>query len=71
MATITKRKNADGTLSYRAQVRVKRDGKIVVSQAKTFSREKLAKDWAKRLELTLEQEGEIERHSRVAASHLA
>ena len=53
MATITKRKNADGTLSYRAQVRVKRDGKIVFSQAKTFSREKLAKDWAKRLELTL------------------
>lgn len=68
MATITKRKNADGTLSYRAQVRVKRDGKIVFSQAKTFSREKLASDWAKRLELALEQDGEIERRNRVAVS---
>jgi len=31
----------------------------------------LASGWAKRLELALGQEGEIERHSRVAASHLA
>lgn len=40
--------------------------KIVFSQAKTFSREKLASDWAKRLELALELEldGEIERRNR-------
>ena len=44
-------------MSYRAQVRVKRGGKIVFSQAKTFSREKLAKDWAKRLDGFLEFNG--------------
>ena len=38
MATVTKRRNADGALSYRLQVRVKRDGKITFSQAKAFSR---------------------------------
>ncbi|MCX7208694.1 MAG: site-specific integrase [Proteobacteria bacterium] len=61
MATITQRKAADGSLSYRAQVRVKRDGQIVHSEAKTFSKEKLAKDWAAKLEQVLKGDGAVER----------
>lgn len=60
MATITKRLGKDGAVSYRAQVRIKKDGRIVYSEARTFPREKLAKDWAARLELELKQPGAIE-----------
>ena len=62
MATITQRKAADGTLSYRAQVRIKRNGQIIHSEARTFPKEKLAKDWAAKLEQSLKGEGAVERH---------
>ncbi|MGL4603638.1 MAG: tyrosine-type recombinase/integrase [Iodobacter sp.] len=60
MATITQRTAADGALSYRAQVRVKRGGQIVHSETRTFAKEKLAKDWAAKLELALKGDGAIE-----------
>ncbi|QZA80279.1 integrase [Deefgea piscis] len=61
MATITKRTGRDGTLSFRAQVRVKRDGKVIYSEVKTFEKEKLAKDWAAKVEASLKADGAIDR----------
>lgn len=45
MTNILARKRADGTTSYTAQIRLKRNGKIIVSEAKTFSRMNLAEKW--------------------------
>jgi integrase len=53
MATITKLQRKKGAV-YRAQVRIKRDGKIIHSEAKTFSRKALADAWASKRELELE-----------------
>lgn len=61
MATITKQLKTNGELSYRAQVRVKRAGKIIFSEARSFPKEKLARDWATRLELDLKGHGAIEK----------
>ncbi|WP_225548172.1 tyrosine-type recombinase/integrase [Chromobacterium violaceum] len=61
MATITKRLNSKGELSYRAQVRVKKNGRTVFSEARTFPTQKLAKDWAARLEHKLKEPGEMDR----------
>lgn len=61
MATITKQLKTNGELSYRAQVRVKRAGKIIFSEARSFPKEKLARDWAARLELDLKGHGAIEK----------
>jgi integrase len=53
MATYTKLPRKKGT-SWRAQVRIRRDGVIVHSEAKTFSSKTLAKSWAERRERELE-----------------
>lgn len=54
MGTITQRKRSDGTLSYTAQIRLKEGGKVVHSEAQTFSRRALASEWLKRRESELE-----------------
>jgi len=54
MGTITARKRADGTTSYTAQIRIKRDGKVIHSEAQTFSRKVLAEEWKRRRESELE-----------------
>lgn len=54
MATITTRTKTDGTLSYRAMIRIKKKGKIVLQESKTFSKEAAAKRWAKKREVELE-----------------
>ncbi|KQO23460.1 site-specific integrase [Acidovorax sp. Leaf78] len=54
MGTITARKRADGTTSYTAQIRIKRDGKVIHSEAQTFSRRALADEWKRRRESELE-----------------
>ena len=46
MATIVARKRSDGTTAYTAQIRIKRGGVIVHSEAKTFMRRATAKAWA-------------------------
>lgn len=53
MATITKLQRQRGVV-YRAQIRIKRDGKIVHSEAKTFGRKALAEQWAAKRELELQ-----------------
>jgi integrase len=55
VGTITTRKRRDGTLSYTAQIRLKRDGKVVHSEAETFDRKALANEWLRRRETELDQ----------------
>ena len=55
MGTITARKRADGTTSYTAQIRIKKGGKVIHSEAQTFSRRALADEWKRRREAELEQ----------------
>lgn len=59
MATITVRTRADGTKSYRAAIRLKRKGKVVYRESRTFDRKALAKDWANRRELELQEPGAL------------
>ena len=46
MATIVARKRSDGTTAYTAQIRIKRGGSVIFSEAKTFARKATAKAWA-------------------------
>lgn len=45
MGTVTERKRKDGTLGFTAQIRIKRDGKIVHTEARTFDRKVTASAW--------------------------
>lgn len=51
MATITKYRKKNGELSYQATVRVKQGGKVIFSATRSFPKESLARDWAKRTEV--------------------
>ena len=46
MATIRTRQRKNGSLAYLSEVRVKRDGKIVHRESRTFDRQTQAKAWA-------------------------
>ena len=46
MATIKTRQRKDGSLAYLSEVRVKRDGRIVHRESRTFDRRTQAKAWA-------------------------
>ncbi|GAA3556330.1 hypothetical protein GCM10022265_03740 [Marinobacter xestospongiae] len=46
MPTITVRTRADGSKPYWAAVRIKRNGRLVYQESRTFDRKALAKDWA-------------------------
>ncbi len=61
MATYTERTNAKGETRIRAQIRIKAKGKIIHSEAKTFSTRKLAERWAVPREIELQKTGEMER----------
>lgn len=54
MGTITSRRRADGTTGYTAQIRLKRDGKAIHSEAETFGTRALAKEWLARREAALQ-----------------
>ena len=58
MASIIKRKRKDGSIAYRAEIRLKRGGVIIHAENKTFDRQALAKAWASKRELEL-QENEV------------
>lgn len=53
MATIRPRRRHDGTLAYQSEVRIKRDGRLVHRESRTFDRRRLATEWANRLEKQL------------------
>jgi integrase len=56
MASIISRKRADGTTAYRAQIRVKENGKVIYSEAETFNSRRDAKLWALNRESSLKTE---------------
>lgn len=60
MASILKRKRKDGTPSFMAQIVVKRDGKIVHREAKTFTNRREAVAWGKYREDELAEPGAVE-----------
>ncbi len=60
MATISKRRKKDGSFSYTAQIRITKRG-ADYTESRTFSREALASDWAKRREVELEHPGALEK----------
>lgn len=64
MATIRARKLADGTVSYTAQIRIKRDGVQVYQESQTFARKQAAQAWTRKLESELDEPGAIERAGR-------
>lgn len=61
MATITKRQKKDGSASYTAQIRIRREGKIVHSEAATWPSMKLAREWARQRETELSQPGALDK----------
>ena len=61
MATIQKRTRKDGTATYTATIRVKRDGKVILSLSETFERRPMAARWAKLKEEELSEPGGLER----------
>lgn len=64
MATIRARKLADGTVSYTAQIRIKRDGVQVYQESQTFARKQAAQAWARKRGAELDEPGAIERANR-------
>jgi integrase len=54
MGTITARRRSDGTTGYTAQIRLKREGKVVHTEAETFSAKALARTWMTRREAELQ-----------------
>lgn len=61
MGTITPRKRSDGTTGYTVQIRFKKAGKIIHTEAKTFDREQAAKIWMKKRETELAEPGALEK----------
>lgn len=64
MATIRARKKVDGTASYTAQIRIKKQGTVVYQENQTFARKQAAQAWVRRREAELYQPGAIERAKR-------
>lgn len=54
MGTIVSRRRSDGSTAYTAQIRLKRDGKLVHSEAETFDAKGLAREWMRRREAELQ-----------------
>ena len=59
MATIQKRKKANGKFSYTALNRIKKKGRIIHSESRTFECQSLAKDWTLRREVELQKAGAL------------
>lgn len=60
MGTVTARKRKDGSIGHTAQVRVKRGGKVVHTEAKTFDRAPAARAWLVKRERELAEPGALE-----------
>lgn len=59
MGSIVARRRKDGTMGYRVQIRIKRDGKVVHTETQTFDREQAAKAWEKKRETELAVPGAL------------
>ena len=60
MGNIVPRKRKDGTTGYTAVIRIKRGGRIVHRETKTFDREAAAKTWIKKREGALAAPGALD-----------
>lgn len=56
MASIIARKRGDGTTAYTAQIRLKRNGVVYHSEARTFLKKTTARDWAREREEQLKRD---------------
>lgn len=56
MGSILTRRRKNGSLGYTAIIRLKRDGKTVVSESATFDRRQLANEWMRRRAVELDQQ---------------
>lgn len=54
MGTVTKRQLKDGTIRYRAQVRIQKENYPIYKVSKTFSKKSLADEWIKKTEAEIE-----------------
>src|SRR5690554_267255 len=61
MANILERVNKDGSISYRADVRIRRGGKVVHRETQTWKSYKLALAWASKREVELSDSGVLDR----------
>jgi len=61
MGTITTRHRDDGSPAYRAQIRIKAKGKVVLRETQTFDRRQAATAWMARRETELRQPGALQR----------
>lgn len=59
MASITKIQNQNGT-SYRAHIRIKQNGHVVHSEAKSFPSRQIAKQWADAREFEIRERGLVD-----------
>lgn len=57
MATITLRPRADGSTAYKAQIRIRRKGKIIYQESETFDQRKLAERWARKRQAFIDDVG--------------
>jgi hypothetical protein len=63
MGTIIPRKRKDGSTGYHAQVTIKRRGKIVHRETRTFDRRQAASAWLEKRETELAKPGAVERQN--------
>lgn len=59
MGSITTRKAKDGSVRYRAVIRIRREGFPSYSESRTFSTKKLAETWLKKREVEIEENPNI------------
>lgn len=70
MASISKRERADGSVVYRCEIKIKKHGEVVHREAKTFKKQKLARDWGIRRETELQNQQVYKKKSRMPISSL-
>ncbi len=66
MATIRPRRRRDGKLAYQAEVRIKRNGRVVHRESRTFDRRRLATEWATQLEDQLSKPDAVPKRKQLA-----
>ncbi|SDU37926.1 hypothetical protein SAMN04490197_5472 [Pseudomonas orientalis] len=64
MATIRARKLADESVSYTAQIRIKRDGVQVYQESQTFARKQAVQAWTRKRGAEVDEPSTIERANR-------
>jgi integrase len=61
MGTVIPRKRTDGTTGYQAQLLIKRAGKVIHREVRTFDRKQAASAWLEKRETELAKPGALER----------